>query len=273
MNSIEESLVPLEGTFNTRDLGGYHTMDGKVIKKGRLFRSDDLHLLSSKDIALLEEMAITTIVDYRNDSEREKRPNKQISNTETVILAPDDPIAALASADIKSDQSKIDKLLKQDAEGSLDLSTNHLLTSMLNYVRQKQAQTVYSDLLHLLIKQPNMATIQHCRGGKDRTGYGTALILLALGVKEETVIEDYLLTNHFNRERNEKRMNEYRHYTTNENVLAFLASAMATKRIVIEETINEMKHLSGSPLNYIKDYLHMSEDELNLLRKYYLEDI
>ena len=154
----------------------------------------------------------------------------------------------------------------------MDLTTDHLLTSMLNYVRQKQAQEVYSQLLHLLIEQPDMSTIQHCRGGKDRTGYGSALILLALGVEEETVIQDYLLTNEFNKERNEKRMAEYRHYTSNQKVLAFLASAMATKEIVIKETLKEMKRLSGTPLNYIKDYLNMSNSELEQLKAFYLEE-
>ena len=35
----------------------------------------------------------------------------------------------------------------------------------------------------------------HCAAGKDRTGILAALVLLALGVEEEAVFEDYLLTN------------------------------------------------------------------------------
>ena len=35
----------------------------------------------------------------------------------------------------------------------------------------------------------------HCAAGKDRTGFGAALILTALGVDSQTVMDDYLLSN------------------------------------------------------------------------------
>ena len=39
----------------------------------------------------------------------------------------------------------------------------------------------------------------HCTAGKDRTGFACALILHALGVSEDVISEDYLLTNRFYR--------------------------------------------------------------------------
>ena len=41
----------------------------------------------------------------------------------------------------------------------------------------------------------------HCTAGKDRTGFASALILHALGVADEVIAEDYLLTNqHYKRD-------------------------------------------------------------------------
>ncbi|HKX88266.1 MAG TPA: tyrosine-protein phosphatase, partial [Sphingopyxis sp.] len=39
------------------------------------------------------------------------------------------------------------------------------------------------------------AVIVNCTAGKDRTGLGVALVLSALGVPYETIMEDYLLSN------------------------------------------------------------------------------
>jgi protein-tyrosine phosphatase len=37
--------------------------------------------------------------------------------------------------------------------------------------------------------------VVHCAAGKDRTGVAVAVLLAALGVDEQTIIDDYLLTN------------------------------------------------------------------------------
>ena len=50
-----------------------------------------------------------------------------------------------------------------------------------------------------------MPALFHCTAGKDRTGFAAALVLLALGVPRETVLEDYLLTNRY-RERFDRRV-------------------------------------------------------------------
>ena len=50
-------------------------------------------------------------------------------------------------------------------------------------------------MLRRLAQPENLPTLVHCTAGKDRTGFASALVLLALGVPEETVMEDYLRTN------------------------------------------------------------------------------
>lgn len=268
----QERLIHLDGTFNTRDFGGYLSKDGRRVKTGRLFRSDDLFLLSPADQEKLASMGINTIIDYRNQFERNKRPNKEIKGAKTHILSPDDDLAALASGDLSTDQDKINKLIEQDEAGQLDTSVDLLKTSMLNYVNDPHSQKIYQKVLQILGSDEGIISIQHCRGGKDRTGYGAAITLLLLGVSEEDVIKDYLLTAKFNQERNHKRMTEYQQYTGNKNVLHYLASAMDTREDVIASTIDEMKRLSGSPIDYIQDYLGATDTFIQKFRTIYLED-
>lgn len=272
MKNQTQRLVELNGTFNTRDLGGYPTQQGSYVKWRKLFRSDDLYLLSEQDKKKLEKIGVNLIIDYRNEQERLKRPNKKINGAKSFILEPDDSIAALASADVHSDKKKIDQLIQQEHEGKLRIEKDQLLESMLGYVNNQHSQVIYSKALHLINNDPSNVVLQHCRGGKDRTGYGTALILLLLGVDEEVVIKDYLLTAHYNQERNDKRLKEYKQYTSNKAVLEYLNNAMGTREEVIRAAIQEMKKKSGSPLGYIQEYLDVSDAFIEKARTIFLAE-
>src|SRR3954468_2575471 len=71
-----ERLVPLEGTLNFRDLGGYVAEDGRRVRWGKLFRSDGLHALTDADHQLLALIGLRTVYDLRWDSERELQPSR-----------------------------------------------------------------------------------------------------------------------------------------------------------------------------------------------------
>lgn len=199
----QDYLIKLTGTFNTRDLGGYLTESGKMIKKRRLIRSDDLFKLTSKDISILSNVYhLNTIIDFRNSNERRKRPDKIIPGAKYYVLTPDDETAVIASSSLNDDRKKIDRLLKLNREGKLKIDKNGLKNGMINFVKEKRSQRLYRKMLDLCIARNDAVVLEHCRGGKDRTGYGTALILLALGVDQEIVVQDYLMTAHYNKEMN-----------------------------------------------------------------------
>ncbi len=65
-----------------------------------------------------------------------------------------------------------------------------------NYVRHNTAsyKTLFTHLL-----DDTAPLVIHCTAGKDRTGFAAALILKALGVADDLIVEDYLLTNRFYR--------------------------------------------------------------------------
>ena len=65
----ESRLVPLQGSFNFRDLGGYPGRGGRLTRWGRLYRADALHELTAADVAHLRHLGLRTIVDLRTERE------------------------------------------------------------------------------------------------------------------------------------------------------------------------------------------------------------
>src|SRR5262245_32809870 len=68
-----ERLLPLDGCFNFRDLGGYETADGRHVQWRVLFRADGPHALSDDDTARLARLGLHTIIDLRTSGEAETR--------------------------------------------------------------------------------------------------------------------------------------------------------------------------------------------------------
>ena len=63
----------------------------------------------------------------------------------------------------------------------------------------EEGTSSYQKLMELVLDESNWPVLIHCTAGKDRSGVGIALILEALGVDRETIMEEYLLTNEFSR--------------------------------------------------------------------------
>ena len=66
-------LVPLSGTTNFRDLGGYVGHDGRLVQWRKLFRSDHLGALTSDDIVMLSDLGLARVADFRGADERQQQ--------------------------------------------------------------------------------------------------------------------------------------------------------------------------------------------------------
>jgi protein-tyrosine phosphatase len=177
-------LLNLEGASNFRDLGGYETQDGMKLKYGLIYRSDSLSYLTDSDIKKIQKIGIKTVCDFRSDVEAEENPS---------------PFTALSSPTLR--HLPIKTLGKQDLK---DLSTREGVTSQeladelqehyVLYVNQHKEK--YRDFINT-VAHGDIPLVFHCFAGKDRTGYGSLLLLSLMGVRKEAIIEDYLLTNDF----------------------------------------------------------------------------
>ncbi|CAM3622244.1 tyrosine-protein phosphatase [Erysipelothrix urinaevulpis] len=269
---VANRYINLDGTHNLRDYGGYPTKDGKHVKWGVLFRGDQLSDLSDDDIERLVDMELRTIVDFRSDLEARNFPNKLIPNTKTYSLDPNATTAQLAAGSVdvqeKKNMSTID-LLKA---GTFDPSIygnpeENMLHEYKKFSTSKEAIEAYQSYISLFLKDDTLPLLQHCRGGKDRTGFGVAILQLILGVDEENIIHDYELSTYYKSERNKRQMNRYRQYTDDEEILELLHTMQLSKGIYMEAALKQIKEIYGSYDNYFKEALALSDEDLNAIRQ------
>ena len=173
--------LPFTGAHNFRDLGGYKTSDGKTVKWGKVYRSDNLHSLTDEDLKYMERLNLKSVVDFRSDEERNEEPDR-LTPDMTPILLP-----------IKFEPEGVTENLTRDLTfGNLDSSN---LLRDFNIILVKEFTEEYREFFRHIVDNGGEPFLLHCTAGKDRAGFGSAMILTVLGVPREKIIEDYLLTN------------------------------------------------------------------------------
>lgn len=266
--------ISLEGTFNTRDFGGYTAVNGRQVKWGTFFRSDALNNLTEEDVTILEKLGIKTVVDFRSEKEISQAPDILPAGAKYVNLSPNAPIAALASGNMHDDQSKIAKLVeiaeKSEGETYFTERLDEMSEEMRKLVRESFSNKKYQSYLRLLLNPDNLPILHHCRGGKDRAGFAAILVLAVLGVSKEVIKFDYMQTKNNMEERNKKRMKEYQQFTNNKTVLTYLSGLMQTRERYFEAAYDEIEKIAGSMDNYLKQVMDLSSEDINTIREYYL---
>lgn len=163
--------LPLEGTFNTRELGGYPTRSG-ITNWQTFLRSDDLFSMTSKDIAYLENYGVQTIIDLRSEDEVKKRP-----------------CPSLQSIDYKNLP-----LITGNIPDATKLPPGESYSMGEFYLSCLQHGTDRIKAVLDCIAESEGCTLFHCAAGKDRTGIIAALLLGLAEVGREDIIANYQTT-------------------------------------------------------------------------------
>ena len=181
-----ERVIHLDGTANTRDIGGYLTDDLRTLRWRQIIRSENLSRLSADDFQKLEEMGLKSVIDLRTDKEHDRSP--------TVWLGENPPrFFHFPVGDSNSDwynaQRKMMKRNKFTEKESSELMVEGYRMIV------EEGPPSYKKLMEVVMDKSNWPILIHCNAGKDRAGVAVALILETLGVDRETIMEEYLLTN------------------------------------------------------------------------------
>lgn len=264
---INLRYVDLEGTYNFRDIGGYKTASGKTVKYGKIYRSDALSNLTKEDIEKFKELNINTIIDYRSEKEIVENPNVFIEGVKTFNLDPKADVAALASSEFEEGTNLDDMSNNLTPEFVKKLMTQQNVQFVIN----DDSIKAFKNMFDVILDDSTTASVQHCRGGKDRTGFGIALILFALGVDEETILEDYMLTNHYKKDKNETSLAELLEETNNEDIVKAVRFFKEAQLSFIEAAFKTINEMYDNPLNYLKTVIGLTEEDFEKLHNMYLE--
>lgn len=183
-----ERRVALDGNYNFRDAGGYGVSDGRLMRRGVIFRSDHLATLTDDDVATVAALGLRRVHDFRLTAERERQPSR-------LPAGPDAPeIVLLGTADFSSlDESVID-VIRDILAGTRPLPEADFWEG--NYLDMVQTSPrMLVGYLRSIAETGALPALHHCTGGKDRTGVSTALLHRILGVSDDDIMDDFLLTN------------------------------------------------------------------------------
>ena len=183
MSDFPARHLELEGASNFRDLGGYPARSGRMVRWRQIFRSNHLGHLTEADIEVVRGLGVRSAFDFRGLEERA-----------AAVCA----VKEIAVHSLPIEPSVVAALRARLAAGSLSAADalEIMRESYRNYVRLN-THSFRALFGHLLADRAPL--VIHCTAGKDRTGFACALVLHALGVAEDVIGEDYLLTNRFYR--------------------------------------------------------------------------
>ena len=254
---ISERRVQLEGSVNFMDLGGYRAVDGRRINWGTVFRSDNLGRLTDRDVVYLEKMEVQLICDFRTPAEIEKLPDR---------YPPGDPGRALRLP-IRHGESDPADTFDRIKNGDIDWMTEEFMIK--GYIKNiEDFAPLWATFFNTLAEPSNRPLVFHCTGGKDRAGVAAALILLVLGVPEETIIRDHGLSNLYIAAVLDGINDKIRSMGVNpEDISAYFTAPENAIVAVLNHLVNEY----GSAANYLIDKAGVDEKQLIRLKEDLLE--
>ena len=170
---------------NFRDLGGYPVYARhKQVRWGMLYRSAQIDLTQPATRDKLNNLGIRTLIDLRDTSEYSRTTSDTLPGQPRVVHI---PIHAGNLADI---------LTGIDRE-SIQSDTVYRIVERINRHIVAVHASDFRRMFDTLLDEDNYPAVIYCTTGKGRTGIASALILSALGVNEEDIMDDYNLSNRY----------------------------------------------------------------------------
>lgn len=193
--------LTLDGTTNTRDLGGLPTVDGGTTRPGRVLRSDNLQTLSEADVRrLVHDLGLREVIDLRSTAEvlmEGRGPLREVPEVthRHFSLLPErghhTDVFAVEEAEVPELPGGWAESLLPRQVAEQDEGEPPAVRSYLGYLDHRPENVI--GALRALAAADG-ASVVHCAAGKDRTGVIVAFALAVAGVPHEEIVADYALT-------------------------------------------------------------------------------
>lgn len=254
---MEIIRLPLEGTSNTRDIGGYVGANERAFRWKKVLRSDDLSRLTEKDKDyLVSRYHLKKVIDLRTPQEIKSAPNS-FANDERVIYV---------------NISLADDVDPNNQMNFANMNANFFGEFYFNLLESKKenVKKVLAEIIHM---GEDESVIFHCTAGKDRTGVTAMLLLGICGVSKQDITTNYIQTAtnlKYNATFIEgmKKMSEHYKMVFNEDILKMMSGS---NEEYIEYAYDKLIEKYGSFKEY---FLHIgiTEEEITKLQTNYTEE-
>jgi protein-tyrosine phosphatase len=257
---FRDRRLPFSGTRNFRDLGGYRTFDGKLLRKRVLYRSGSLHKLTDRDLTRLSGLGLEWIVDFRAPKEKEMEPDRLPVNMAARLV--EIPILDSSTQIYQSSREDLVKQLKNiDPVQSLSATNQELATRFTAEMRK---------FMDVILSSNGRPVLFHCTAGKDRTGFAAAIILRILGVPHDIVMQDYLLTNEYFYAAHRRKIFLLRLWK-GRKVAEVVSGLVRADPAYLSAAFQTIDQNHGSFDNYVRGALGLVTGDVDYLKTMYLE--
>lgn len=250
-----ERVLGFTSIGNLRDIGGYRTQDGKLVRRNRLYRSAALAYISDKEAEKFEKLGIKLVCDLRSPEEISVAPDKVPHGAD---------YWQISMLQLNNPWSEVSKMLF--VPHYMTMLTAQIYKQLLTQQTQN-----FADIFRRLADGNSLPTLVHCTAGKDRTGVTVALLLLFLGVSEKDVLADYSQTNHFY---------DYIHSVSADLIKRLGRIGLRQEDVIpllladpqnLKTALDDLMNTYGSIENYFLRGLKLEPDVLERLREAFLE--
>lgn len=256
LNTNHQRVLTFKGFSNFRDLGGYAAAGGAQVKWGTLYRSGHLARVKSADLRLFKSLGIHTVIDFRSDQEREKDPNRlpDSNNFKTLSLPILDPSTSSWAKELRA-------AIQTKKFHNFDPSSK-----MAEWYQVLAVENVdqYKRFIHAVLNAQGAPVLWHCTAGKDRTGFATAILLRLLGVQQDVVVKDYLLSVKYADQR--KSLILLLRLIRGREAAEIVKTFMIVQKEWIGVAFHSIECQWGSFETYSREALKLSGEQINRLR-------
>ena len=253
--------------LNFRELGGYVGADGRTIKHGVFYRSAALGEATEEELEFIRGLGLRYVLDLRSAEEATELPDPVIPGAQQVRIS-----GALDANDKEVNLSPANMVrivlnprrVDPDSEESVIAALEEIYTSLA--FRNNSCNELINQ-----IEAGNVPLLFHCTSGKDRTGIAAMVIMMALGVSDEDIVANYVLTNEHMQSKIEKKLAEHPIISKIGPVELLYRAAEGVIESFGRRVLSEIRQEYGTLERYLAEEYGLEGERLQRLRDQYLE--
>lgn len=275
--SIEKQGISLSGVANARQFGGY-VIGGRRVRPDVLLRTGNLSKATDGAVDTLENVYhLKYIFDFRSSIEHDSAPDRVVPGAESVWLPCLEKVMQRVAASGMMN-SKPSGDVREIASTMLEMVNNPVMSSMADemypsIVFDEDAQKHYAAFLDSLSVLPEgRAALWHCSQGKDRCGWGSALLLAALGADRDLIVRDFALSNVSYQPLIDQLLATGRERGYSDAQLNTIYALVGVSVDNFNKTYDEIIARYGSIEDYLEKALDCDEAQRTQLREKFLEN-
>lgn len=180
---ITNRLFPLDSVQNFRDIGGYRTIDNKLVKWGKIFRSGDFTHMTDQDGKELRKLHLKTVIDLRP------------TRSTMIYQKTKDRLDAKKLYELPITSNAYDNISQRIVDGKFLRGDAVIFTQDMYRNMVENYAEAYAKLFDYMCDENNYPIVYHCFLGKDQSGIASYFLLRALNVAPEVAEDDYMLSN------------------------------------------------------------------------------